>query len=167
MKYLTSILFATLFSLGLTAQISVEKYDIELKWDIDMLDEVPLPVATSSCGDVKTEIKDTMFSGGCLGTLSRTYVFTDDCGNKATAEQYINLLDSTPPVIHGVLADIAVSKNEIPEVPEVTATDNSEKKIKISMTEVQTDTEIIRKWTAIDNCGNTSEKEQIITISSL
>lgn len=77
--------------------ISFSEYEMQIsakKLDVDYL--AP-PQATTDCEIADDEItytfKDVMFSGGKYGTLERTWMATDPCGNIVTAVQYIALTD--------------------------------------------------------------------------
>ena len=161
-----SAIAIVLLFIGFTAfsQITVEDYERKAKANVNNLDEIKSVSATSECGEVKVEVEDKQFSGGCIGTLVRTYKFTDDCGNEAKAEKYISLLDTEAPVFDDVPSNLAVSSaEEIPAAPELTATDNSGKPVKITMEEIEKNKKIIRKWTATDQCGNSTTEQQEIT----
>jgi hypothetical protein len=153
--------------LSATAQITVQPYTIEMRADIDKLAEIPPIVATSPCGAISSSHEDLMFSGGCLGNLVRTYVFTDDCGNTARAQQFLILDDKVPPVMSEVAPTLTASLSSIPEVVEVTATDNSKGEIEIVYNETKEKDRIIRTWTAQDQCGNTSIMKQVIELSGM
>lgn len=149
------------------AQITVEPYTIEMRADIDKLAEVSPVTATSACGAVTSTHEDLMFSGGCLGNLVRTYVFTDQCGNTARAQQFLILDDKVAPVMSEVPATLSASLSALPEVTEVTATDNSEGEIEIMFNESREKDRIVRTWTAQDQCGNTSVMKQVIELSGM
>lgn len=61
----------------------------------------PAPVVTYS---------DVITPGTCAAeyTITRTWTATDACGNQASADQTISVVDTTPPVIHNVPSDITV-----------------------------------------------------------
>ncbi len=167
MKY-TLILFALATTTSLSAQITVDSYPIELAANIDQLDEVAALTAQSTCGDVSVEVKEAIYSGGCLGNLVRTYVFSDECGNVARAEQFIKLEDTTPPVIEEVAANVtASSMDKLPEAPAIKANDNSGKPVEVSLSEKRMGDEVVRVWTAEDQCGNTSIMKQTIKLSDI
>ncbi len=151
----------------MSAQITIDSYPMKIRVDIEELDNVAPVTASSSCGAVEVEFDDMTFSGGCLGTLARTYTFTDDCGNVERAQQFITLEDATPPDFDNAPGDMTVEANSIPDAPEVTASDNSGKKVRISFEESRDDNRITRMWVARDQCGNTIEHTQVITITGL
>lgn len=164
MKNTILLITALIFSFSAMSQITVGDYERKASANIDDMSTVPEVTATSSCGEVKVETEDQQFSGGCLGTLVRTYTFSDDCGNEAEAQQYINLMDTTAPEIQNVPDNLMVdSKSEIPKAPDLTASDNSDKPVKVTMEEVEKDDVLIRKWTATDRCGNTTVEQQEIS----
>ena len=166
MKQLLAILALGLTT-GLTAQIVVDDYTIELEADVDQLETVAPITAQSECGEVTVTLKEAIYSGGCLGNLVRTYTFTDECGNSATAEQYIKLTDSTPPVLDEVTPTLSAGMDNLPEAPAVTASDNSGKPVSVSLSEKRVDDNVVRIWTAEDQCGNTSIVKQTIKLTDI
>ena len=64
-------------------------------------DDVPAPLdieVSDNCGSVDVDYDEILFSGGCEGTLERTWIITDECGNSNIHIQYINLIDTTAPI---------------------------------------------------------------------
>lgn len=166
-SFITSALLLLCFSVATLAQITVSEYTRALKVDAH---NVPSPDVefTSTCGKVNVEISEKMASGGCLGTLIRTYNATDECGNSAMAEQYLSLQDNTGPELIGVPADITVEKeSDIPEAPVVSAQDLGDRAIKVTLSLTKKDDKLIRTWYAEDKCGNKSEASQTITIKEI
>ncbi len=155
-----------LASFAATSQITVSEYPMKLRADIDELSAISAPTATSNCGEVVVTIDDQLFSGGCLGTISRTYTFTDGCGTVERAQQFITLEDSTPPVFDNLPESITVAENAIPEPLTITASDNSDEPVQVSMTETREGKIITRIYTAIDQCGNTTVGTQTITVKN-
>ena len=77
--------------------ISFPEYEMQISAKNIDLDQLTPPVAITDCETESTEItytfKDVTFSGGKYGTLERTWLAIDACGNKATTVQYIALTD--------------------------------------------------------------------------
>ncbi|MBL0316731.1 MAG: T9SS type A sorting domain-containing protein [Flavobacteriales bacterium] len=145
-------------------------------------DEIPAVItAHDNCGEATVVvIEEVLNSGGCLGVYHRVYEATDECGNTATAEQYISILDTTAPVIYGVPADATIECNEV-SVGEngnyfgndgVYGVDNCEMEVTITYSEevVPTDDDcpqsydIIRTWVAIDYCDNVDSASQTVHV---
>ncbi len=149
------------------AQISVSEYPMKITVNIDALDLLPALSASSTCGPVAASFTDQLFSGGCLGTLSRTYTFADDCGNTRTAMQFILLEDTAAPVFNSSPEDIqlSVGQSAVPAAPEVTASDNSKNEVKVTFHQFNNGGTITRTWTATDDCGNVEVMRQVITIN--
>ena len=119
-----------------------------------------------------------------VGAYLRTYTATDDCGNSATSEQVVTLVDDTAPVItvpaaYSTTADAADCSADITSAAagDASATDNCDSDVAISssdrigLTPVTGDdnnTEgtrtLTRTWTATDDCGNSSSDTQTITV---
>lgn len=149
----------------LSAQITIAKYPIEFKCAVDATDQLEFPEATSTCGEVTRTYDEQIFSGGCLGNVVRTITYTDACGNKAQAQQYITLTDNLEPELIGVPANVTLKKGEeIPKVPIVDSRDNSGQLCPVEFSQTQKDNVITRIWTCTDACGNVAEARQTITL---
>lgn len=101
------------------------------------------------------------------GTVTRTWIATDDCGNSTAYTQTITFDDNTAPEITGVPEDVTVECDDIPGMPLVKGIDDCGGDVELVFTETQQgDCPIIitRTWTAFDNCGNSSTDSQIITV---
>jgi hypothetical protein len=97
----------------------------------------------------------------CYFQTTRIWYVTDECGNTDITTQTITFQDNVPPVITGPVYLELQSGQPIDSLY-VTATDDCSQ-----VTLTYTDTEvsggnIIRNYTATDNCGNTSTLEQIL-----
>ena len=103
------------------------------------------------------------------GTILRTWVVVDNCGNSATCIQEITLEDNTAPIFINTPLDLTVDCNSIPPPFNIMASDNcsGESDITIDLVE-DTGTgcpfEITRTWTATDACGNLNTYTQVITV---
>ena len=140
---------------------------------IECTDEVPSDDASASdnCGDVVITMEESAVPGSCPGefTITRTYTAVDEAGNISTDTQTIYIVDTTGPVID-TPADVTLDCSDDVILENATATDGCGGSAFVTST---TTTEpgncgdnytIIRIFTAIDQCGNTSTSTQIITI---
>ncbi len=129
---------------------------------------------------------DLVIGGDCVGngvldTIIRTWTVRDACGNSSDSTQQIILIDTTAPVLVGLVTDITIQCNgDMVPVPvigtDITATDNcSGNPIIQYIGETNTQNsdanscdfynyEIIRTWRVTDACGNAAEFTQNINI---
>jgi large repetitive protein len=136
---------------------------------------IPAPesvTATDNCSEVTITYTQFMASGGCIGVIVRTFTATDACGNTATHEQYITLVDTVAPVLANLPADATYEcDEEVPAPADVTATDNCDASVIVEFSETTEDGDcpqeytIIRTWTATDTCENSVSYTQVITIT--
>jgi large repetitive protein len=165
MKSSILFLFIAFFTTStLYAQISVDSFDRQPKVNIDDIDQFAAISATSTCGQVDVKVNEQMFSGGCLGNLVRTYIFTDECGNEEKVEQYIVLQDNTPPQFIDAPKDILAYSNAIPVKADLQAVDNGKGQVEVDFSEKSSDGQIVRNWVATDQCGNQTAHTQIIAL---
>lgn len=97
---LTMILMSG-YSLQAQEKVAVEtgvqfaEYDMQISSQKGNVDAITPPLATTDCEledpEIQFTFKDVTFSGGKHGTLERTWIATDACGNSATTIQYIAL----------------------------------------------------------------------------
>ena len=160
----TLLLFFSFIPFALSAQITVEDYEKKLRANVDSLEYINAVQANSTCGEVIVNTTDQMFSGGCMGTLVRTYRFTDECGNTARAEVYITLEDTEKPYFKERFPDVEMKKEDIELAPKAEAGDNSGMPVEIALSETGEEGKIIREWTATDRCGNSTTMRQVVTV---
>ncbi|MFN0032192.1 MAG: hypothetical protein ACKVOR_08550 [Flavobacteriales bacterium] len=146
------------------AQITIADYEREVRCNVNDLAMLVPVTATSDAGGLVTEVFEQTFSGGCMGTLVRTYVFRDKLDNEATAEQYIYLNDTTAPLLIGIPDATTAKAGEVPPPPHVECVDNSGRLYLVYFSEAKSEKEIIRTWTCTDDCGNVSTAKQVITL---
>ncbi len=84
--------------------------------------------STGTLTNVLVTVTGTVTNGVCPQVITRTWLFTDGCGNTNTCSQIVTVVDTTPPVIHCPTNTVIVALNAkcqlvIPYVS-VTATDN-------------------------------------------
>ncbi|MCS6929271.1 MAG: HYR domain-containing protein [Saprospiraceae bacterium] len=144
----------------------------------EALPPVGNPVATDNCSPAAAINYDgqTRTNGPCPDTyfLTRRWTAADQCGNTRTAEQVITVRDQTPPTFTQTPANITVSCSAIPPVGTAAATDNCDASVTVTY-DGQTRLDgacpdnytLVRRWIAIDNCGNTTSAQQIITVQDI
>ena len=121
------------------------------------------PMVQEDCGGY-TMTYETFMSDSisdCYFQTTRIWYVTDDCGNTDITTQTITFQDNVAPVIIGPVY-IELQNGQPIDSVYVTATDDCSQ-----VTLTYTDTEvsggnIIRNYTATDNCGNVSTLEQIL-----
>ena len=123
-------------------------------------------------------INSTSTTETCPQIITQTYEIWDECGNKAQCEAQITLEDTEPPALSGIPADVDLLCENPPDPPElyteITATDNCDNDVEITYEEISTQKfdnsyesvvyTVTRKWTATDDCGNSTYDEQTINV---
>ncbi|MEO1259909.1 MAG: SdrD B-like domain-containing protein [Bacteroidota bacterium] len=109
-------------------------------------------------------------SDGYLQIMTCGWVATDSCGNMDSLFITIVIIDNTPPQLTGVPADESLSCEMMPAAPPtVTAFDNCANNIVVQFSEMTLPDgcadQIIRTWSATDNCGNATTATQTITFT--
>jgi len=165
MKILRALFLFTAIPSFSLAQIEVSGYSKEITCEMGFTGELPFPVVTSPCGKVKTTISEDIFSGGCAGTLVRTFTYSDNCGDTTTVQQFIRLTDSEEPVLLGIPDNVQLTDQVVPAPPQVMAIDNSKKMLTVKFSEEKGERVITRRWSATDDCDNTATAEQKIYLA--
>ena len=147
----------------------IDSYDVNPEKTCDQINDIECLIsATDNCSDVTITWTDLIGSGGCTGVIIRDYVITDVCGNEAYAQQIIQLTDEVAPELIGVPADVTVECTDVPAVAEVIAVDNCDDDVVVEFSQTSNELvcgyEIIRTWTSTDDCSNTVEESQVITV---
>jgi hypothetical protein len=147
-------------------------YQVAVAVECTDVESVQGPEATDNCGDVTITFEDVLQSGGCLGVIARTYTAVDECGNTATTQQFITLLDTTPPTILNP-EDATVECDAVPATPGadgIDIFDNCGLEVTVAFTEEIIDGDcadnytIVWTWTATDFCENVSTATTTITV---
>lgn len=134
----------------------------------------PVVTATDNCdSDVHVTLSPEIIPGNCEDsyTMIRTWTATDDCGNSSTASQKITVVDTTDPIFISVPDDLELECDEILPVQGVSAEDNCDDDVDITLNEQKIPGQcpqeyiLIRTWTAEDNCGNTATAQQVIKVT--
>lgn len=173
-------------NLGTATQI-ITVLDDETPFIIDTLEAVTvscssdLPILTepeffdncTSSEDLTVVYTEEEQGEGCNLFIIHTWSVTDICGNTASFSQTITVTDEVAPVIVNVPENSSVDLSAGEVIPNIstniTASDNCVPNIPIIFDETTVgdncDYQIIRSWTATDNCGNVTTEIQIITVT--
>ena len=133
------------------------------------------PMVEETCPHV-IEYSDNVSSTACETVISRQWIVTDECGNvgRAVRRQLIRLREDTEPPIVEFPEDLlrlecTASTNQLdtgrPVVRDVCSG------FSVSSTDTVTiagcTTTIVRAWTIVDDCGNTTTGSQTLVLSDL
>jgi len=115
------------------ADYEVQCFDDVLPCDVSDV------IASDNCGDVTiTCIQGAMVGDGCPGTVTNTYIATDDCGNTAVCTQTITVNDTEAPMLVGTGPDLVVEcEADIPSTDLVSAEDNCDPSVLLELDESQ------------------------------
>ncbi|MFK7773644.1 MAG: SdrD B-like domain-containing protein, partial [Saprospiraceae bacterium] len=127
--------------------------------------------AQSNCaGTVQVDFVENIIAGSCENnyTIERTWSVASGCGNGISHTQLITVEDTQSPILAGVPANLNVACGNVPAPANPVATDNCDTDVDISFNEIENPLacgyELIRTWTATDNCGNETSASQTITV---
>jgi len=138
-------------------------------------DDTGWATATDNC-DLAPVVtySDTVAAGGCPQekVITRTWVATDACGNSASKDQTITVMDSKAPTWDQAMpGDVTVECDDVPVAPSaVSASDNCDTDVAVTYNEVRTNGtcpqsySLTRTWKAIDDCGNYIQHVQTIMV---
>ncbi len=137
----------------------------------DNIPDIPLVTANDNCDSSLTVIYSEVSNSveeGC-GTIVRRWSVTDDCGNIATDDQVITVIDITPPLLSGIPGDMTIACTDDLPNPDVSAWDNCDPTLTVTSSEILNTVYegcgiIIFEWSVSDNCGNTTTDSLIITV---
>jgi hypothetical protein len=130
-----------------------------------------IATATDDCGYVEVSREDVI-SNPCGGTMiiERVWTATDSCGNKVSTTQMIVVEDKTPPVLN-VPADTTLEcpTTTTPDITGMATGSDTCGEVMISFNDAREEVcggsyTIVRNWTAVDECGNTTSGSQTITV---
>lgn len=135
----------------------------------DEIPDAPVITATDNCvEDIMVDFDETMIGDTCdVLKITRKWTAVDDCGNM-TMEQY-NIYIETPELeIIGVPSDVTVECEDLTDPPMVTYShdchglDTLYEEVIVG--EICTDYKIIRKWTAMNDCGQMVMEQYTIDV---
>ena len=143
---------------------------------VECVDDIPAMIDLSwidNCDGVGavTGVDGSIFGPPlCGGTFTRTWTYTDACGNVATETQVITIVDTTPPVFDFPPANITVEcVGDVPAMIDLSWTDNCAGAGSVagadgSIVGGSCGGTITRTWTYMDACENIVTATQVITI---
>ena len=135
------------------------------------------PTATDNCSAaafINIYLSETRANLGCKDsyTIKRTWTAKDQCGKTATMVQMITVRDIEKPTFVSIPNNLTLECNELtPAATNLTAKDNCDLQVDIVLKNTIkysiciNNYQIIREWTATDNCSNKSTITQTITVS--
>lgn len=128
------------------------------------------PSATDNCSEnIEVSFSELILDGECPYTIIRSWTATDDCGNSTVVSQEITVYDPEAPLLENLPFDVEVECGNVPDVAEVTASDNCDSDLQFWMEETWHECScqgiLRRTWRAIDKCGNMTEHTQNIIIT--
>lgn len=145
---------------------------------INCADDIPTPPVVTAfdvCSpQIAVSFEELDLGGDCATgrQIERTWSATDDCGNTTSATQLITVLGDEPPLLSGVPASVTVGcADDVPPPANVSATDECSPVVDVIYQQddlggdCATGRELLRTWTAIDDCGNRTTATQLITIA--
>ncbi|XOV68834.1 MAG: PKD domain-containing protein [Fluviicola sp.] len=140
---------------------------------VECIGDVPAMISlnyTDNC-DAAGSVMGTDVSDGqtCPETITRTWTYTDACGNTATETQTITVIDTQAPVFAAPPANVTVQCiGDVPAMTDLGWTDNCDGTGTVTGTDVSDGQScpetITRTWTYTDNCGNTTSTSQTIVV---
>ncbi|MGV3594327.1 MAG: LamG-like jellyroll fold domain-containing protein [Sediminibacterium sp.] len=137
----------------------------------------PKPTASDNCSGtvLATSVNPITFTQA--GTYTITWTYNDGNGNIATQTQQVVVErnDITPPVLNNLPANITVNCNTVPTAPVVTAIDDVDGVVPVTLSESSTRNPnvnspdhysyvITRTWSAVDGNNNTVTATRTITV---
>lgn len=142
--------------------LSVESGDVPTAQILSASDSCDASVEVLS-NEVQSETVNGAYS------ITRTWVAADHCSNSVTAQQVIQVSDTTPPVLAGVEPDETASCDAVPPPCEPVTEDETATVVEYSQTrhdgDCAHDYSLFRVWTATDEAGNKVTKSQTIVVT--
>jgi hypothetical protein len=160
-------LFSAMDSMAQDQVIQAEDLIIQVSSDCSL--DAPIPTFMSPCeGIVEVKTVDKHFSGGCAGTVERTYMASDACGNTLNVMQYIKIDDDVPPVFTMEYDTIRVASLQNVRLSRPLAEDDCGKDLKWETSDEDYDDGqergLRRTFIVTDDCGNSSTSSMIILV---
>jgi len=129
---------------------------------------IPTVAASDDCGQVSVTFSEETVDHGCDGnyTVTRTWTATNACGLTADHTQVITVRDTLAPTLSGSTPNGNHPCDNYPDAPTVTVTESAPGGASLYFSEERTGTNcnavITRTWQAVDSCGHTADKTQVL-----
>lgn len=143
----------------------------------DAVPPVGQPLAADNCSTVVSVqyLGEARINGACNESylLTRRWSASDVCANVTFVEQTIQVRDIVQPQLSAPPVDVTVSCDNIPAITTLTASDNCDPAVDVQVVETREDGNcpqayiLRRRWTATDNCGNTTSVERTVTVRDI
>ncbi|QGY47139.1 T9SS type A sorting domain-containing protein [Maribellus comscasis] len=128
-------------------------------------------LVTDNCGEVTVSFSETVSDSSYanLFTVTRVWIATDDCGNTTQAFQYIQVIDTFPPIFVPAFKDTIIRGIDEMPYPEIEIIENCGLKTSSFVDLLDPantgTTRVIRIYRAEDDCHNTATFQQKFYIS--
>eukprot|EP01137_Pigoraptor_chileana_P018492 Opistho-2@78054 len=138
----------------------------------DAIPAVPVVTANDLCGSASVVFQEKRTGGACPWryTIQRTWTATDACGNVASMTQTITVVSATTPTFSATPATtLRVACSAVPTAPSLSATARCGSAT-VTFAQVRTNGgcgqafSLARTWTATDECQNTVNFTQTVTV---
>ena len=144
---------------------------VECVGDIPAMTDVAWTDNCDGAGTV-TGADGALAGGTCGGTVTRTWIYTDACGNSSTVTQIITVDDTTPPTASNPTTTSVVNGNPIPPSDVTVVTDEADNcTVNPTVTFISESTDgancpetITRVYRITDDCGNSVDVDHLITV---
>ncbi len=136
--------------------------------------------AIDACSEVSIEFSEAPMTGDCtegyLVRLRCCWTATDACGNASEFCIVVRVVDEEAPTLEAPPADTTLvlwAGQQVPAAPSLSANDACDPDPSVFFSEDTTylpdgcDYVLTRTWTAVDACGNTTQRSQQIQVDDL
>jgi large repetitive protein len=126
---------------------------------------------SDNCGTVNVSYNETIAEEFCANSyvLERTWTLTDECGQQTSRTWTLFVVDEEGPQLIGVPEDGTLACGEAVPDAIVVGVDNCSGVVMVSLSAITTETPdgtvLVRTWTAMDDCGNSTSLEQFLLVS--
>jgi hypothetical protein len=159
-------------------------FDIDDSYDMEC-NETLIPLTASNLfdncdlditnADRMSEVESTAKETNTTYRVTYTFTLTDECGNTATENGYVQVNDTIPPEHSDYPANMTVSCDQVPLAYDgmITATDNCDDDVDVIYAETVTpggcdcNYTLTRTWDSADMDGNPTTHTQIIEVRDL